>query len=728
MAPDVSANLAAALQLHQAGRAAEAERAYRQVLSVAPGQSDALNLLGVLCLQTGRFAEAERLIERAVRADPSQPLFHLHLGNARHASGKVAPAVESWREALRLQPDLIDARLQLAAALTAAGDADAAEREWRAVIAAAPNLPQAHLQLAQLLSARRHFAEAAEALAAGLRLDPQNVAAHNALGVALSELRNHAAAAQAFARAVELSPRSAPFHMNLGHALRALGRALDAEPSFRRAIELSQSTLAASLHGLAASLRELDRFEEAERAAAEAVRLAPSFAPGYQNLGNIQYELGRLDDAVASHRRSLELNPDDPVVRTGLLLLLHYRHGDDAQLLFDEHLEWGRRHADPVTARAAASAHGNDRDPERPLRVGYVSGDFRDHPVAYFFEPILAAHDASQVHVTLYSNTAGADACTERLRAAARAWHDVRALDDDQLAELIRAHRIDVLVDLSGHIAGNRLLALARRPAPVQVTYLGYPDTTGMRAMDYRFTDAWHDPPGATDRFHTERLVRLEGGAWCFRPRDLAGDVVAPLPGDRNGFVTFFSPNKIAKVTDEMLVAWREILSRVEGARLIVLTGGDSAGDARVRAAMPGLDPARVELVPRTSPLAYFDLYRRADLVLDTFPYNGHTTSCDALWMGLPVVTRAGRTHVTRAGLSLLSKLGLGHFVSDDLGGYVDRAVAAANDRAALRDLRATLRQRVRERGLTDGARLAREIEAAYRQMWRAWCGAAAGR
>jgi predicted O-linked N-acetylglucosamine transferase (SPINDLY family) len=709
-----------ALGLHQAGRIDEADRAYRAVLAARADQPDALNLLGVLCLERGRIAEAEQLIARAVQVSPQQPLFHLHLGNAQRAAGKVDRAIGSWRRAIALAPapdQTLDARTNIAVALTSAGDVIGAEQAWRELSHVAPHVPEAHFQLGQLLASQRRFGEAAEALGTCLRLDPARFVAHNALGCALAELGQHEQAAAAFARAAELSPRDAAFQLNLGHARRAAGHVAEAHDAFRRAIELSQSILAAAQHGLAATLREMNQLEDAERAANEALHLQPDFAPGHQNLGNIQYDLGRLDDAVASHRRSLELNPHDATVRTGLLLLLHYRHGDDPQLLFDEHRRWGKLHADPLMTDAPP--HDNDRDPNRaPLRVGYVSADLRDHPVAYFFEPILAAHDKSRVQVTLYSSTLHHDDYTARMRSAADAWHDVRALPDDQLAALVREHRIDILVDLSGHIAANRLLAFARRPAPVQVTYLGYPNTTGMRAMNWRFTDAWHDPPGQTEQFHTEQLWRLPGGAWCYRPRPQMPQVSA-LPADSNGFVTFFSPNKVAKVTDEMLELWRQILARVPDARLMALTGGDRAGAQRIRAALRDVDHSRLELIARTSVTDYFNLYRRSDVVLDTFPYNGHTTTCDALWMGLPVITLAGQTHASRAGLSVSSKVGLEHFVSDHPERYAECAVEAATDRDALREIRATMRQRLIDRGLTDGARLAREIEDAYRDMWR---------
>jgi predicted O-linked N-acetylglucosamine transferase (SPINDLY family) len=252
------------------------------------------------------------------------------------------------------------------------------------------------------------------------------------------------------------------------------------------------------------------------------------------------------------------------------------------------------------------------------------------------------------------------------------------------------------------------------------VTYLGYPVTTGMSAMDYKLTDAWQDPP-QNDPYYTEKLVRLAGGAWCFRPREQM-PAVSVLPADTNGYITFLSPNKVAKVTAPMLELWREILRRIPDARLVILTGGDSSGEQRVRSIMSDVEPSRVELVARLPTERYFGLYQRADLTLDAFPYNGYMTTCDSLWMGVPVITLAGRTHVSRTGVSLLSKIGLDQLIAAAPEQYVERAIASAQDRDGLRTLRAGMRDRIRDSGLTDGARLAHEIETAYRDMWRRWC------
>jgi predicted O-linked N-acetylglucosamine transferase (SPINDLY family) len=658
LAPDqIVPTLESALAHYEANRLDKAEELFRDVLRASPDHPDALHLLGVVCMERGNLVEARQFVERATTVSPGSALFHLSLGNVHRAREDLPAAIDAWKRAAELDPGVIEAHANLAAAHAAAGDLFAAEQSWRQVLRIAPQIADAHLQLGRVLGSQKRFQDAIGSFETCLRLEPGNAAA--------------------------------------------------------------RSALAAAWHGLAVARRENGRLEEAEAAARRAVELAPDFAAAHHGLGAIEYDLGRIDDAVLHHRRAIELDPSDPAAHTALLLLLHYRHGDDGEMMREEHRRWAGRHADPLNTPAAA--HRNSRDPDRVLRVGYVSGDLRDHPVAYFAEPLLAAHDRSRISISVYSNTPRADAFTERLRRSVDAWHEVRSLDDAQLAALIRQHAIDVLVDLSGHVANNRLLAFARKPAPVQVTYLGYPNTTGMRAMDYKLTDAWHDPPGLTEGFYVEQLSRLDGGAWCYRPRDEMPPV-GPSPAESNGCVTFFSPNKFAKVTDAMLQTWRQLLLRCPKTRLLLLTGGDRAGASRVAAAMNGIDPERIEMIGRTSTCEYFNLLARADVALDTFPYNGHTTTCDALWMGVPVVTLAGRTHVSRAGVSVLSAAGLEELIAEDADGYLRIAESLAGGIDRVASLRRAMRQRVGKSPLLDGARLARAVEAQYRMMWHAWC------
>jgi predicted O-linked N-acetylglucosamine transferase (SPINDLY family) len=343
--------------------------------------------------------------------------------------------------------------------------------------------------------------------------------------------------------------------------------------------------------------------------------------------------------------------------------------------------------------------------------------------VSYFFEPVLAAHDAAAFEVFCYSDAPVADAVTQRLRAQAGQWRDIAGLSDERVAALIRADRIDLLVDLAGHTARNRLLVFARRPAPVQATWLGYPNTTGLAAIDFRVTDAVSDPPGQTEAWHTEELVRLAGPFSCYAP-PAESPPVSPLPALAAGHVTFGCLNNLAKLTPPTVALWAQLLGAVAGSRLLLKASGlaDAETAARLRQefAGQGIDPARLDLRGAGQSVArHLGVYHQVDVALDPFPYNGTTTTCEALWMGVPVVTLAGDAHVSRVGASLLTHLDLTACIAESPAAYVDRARGLAGDLARLAVLRAGLRERLRASPLCDGPGFTRQLEDAFRAMWR---------
>lgn len=390
-------------------------------------------------------------------------------------------------------------------------------------------------------------------------------------------------------------------------------------------------------------------------------------------------------------------------------------------MLLEKHCSWARQHARGLER---ATAH---RSLSRPisgrLKVGYVSPDFMRSPVASFIEPVLAAHDRGEFELVCYSNSGQEDEVTGRLRGSCDVWRDISQIRDQEAADRIRVDGIDILVDLAGHTAGGRLLLFARKPAPVQVTWLGYPDTTGLDSMDYRLTDAIADPEGATERFHTEELVRLPGGFLCYSPAPESPEV-ADAPQLKSGHVTFGSFTELAKVTPDLVALWSEILRALPGARLTLEAAGLSADsacrDLRQQFGDRGIRPERVDLrPPEFSAVGPLARYHEIDIGLDTFPFNGVTTTCEALWMGVPVVTLAGTTHVARTGASIVSRVGLPELVATTPAQYVEIAQHLAADQEKRRALRAGLRARMRASPLLDAPRFARGLEAAYREMWK---------
>jgi predicted O-linked N-acetylglucosamine transferase (SPINDLY family) len=356
------------------------------------------------------------------------------------------------------------------------------------------------------------------------------------------------------------------------------------------------------------------------------------------------------------------------------------------------------------------------------LKIGYVSPDFRTHPIGRFMLPLLKAHDRKQFEIYCYSGTRFPDEVTSALRQHADIWHDAPNLSDPALANLIHRDRIDILVDLTMHMVHNRLLVFARKPAPIQITYLAYPGTTGLQAIDYRITDPYLDPPGMDEAVYSERTIRLPRSYWCYEPGLEAALDVAPVPLLRNGFITFGCQNNYCKISPQAWNAWQRILSAVPQSRLLVYTPpGDHRDTARQILADAGIDPSRL-LFSESRNIDYFRCYNRIDIALDSFPYVGGTTTCDALWMGVPVVTLAGRMASGRGGVSILTNIGLPDLIARTPEEYVAIAVALAADLPRLERLRSTMRDRMRNSPLMDPSPFAASMESIYRQVWREWC------
>jgi protein O-GlcNAc transferase len=451
------------------------------------------------------------------------------------------------------------------------------------------------------------------------------------------------------------------------------------------------------------------------------IKARPNDAVFHNNLGSVLVQAGRTEEAAASFRKALEIDPGLNIAHINLIFIMILLESVRPEEVYAEHVAWAKIHADPLLAQA--EPHNNSREPERRLRLGYLSADFRQHALSYFIEPALAQHDATAFEVFCYHSGRIADEVTRRLAQHAEHWREVLDLDDAALAAQIRDDGIDILVDLSGHLRDNRLMVFARKPAPIQMTYLAYPNTTGMRAMDYRLTDAVCDPPGVTERFYRETLIRLPRCMWCYRPSPDMPEV-APPPAGASGAVTLASMNGANKITPRMLALWARILAQIPGSR-IVFTTVPEQGRARIRDALTqaGIAESRISMHDRLPTKDFWALYAGIDILLDTFPMNGGTTTCEALWLGVPVVSRSGDIFQSRAGLSILGSLGLNELVAGSDEDYVHIAVELARDSARLVALRAGLRERMRASPLTDARGYARDLEAAYRGIWREWCG-----
>ncbi len=460
---------------------------------------------------------------------------------------------------------------------------------------------------------------------------------------------------------------------------------------------------------------------------ARALALRSRDARAWQVRGGAMEALGRLDEALDCLRHELELNPRDIVGRSNLLFLLSYADLLPPLDVAAEFRRWGEMFADPLSA--ATEAHANPADPERPLRIGYVSADFRHHAMAYFVEPFLAHHDRRAVRIYCYSSGRRPDEVTQHLRGLADAWRDIAALPDAAAARLIRDDAIDILIDLSGHTAGNRLLLFARKPAPIQMTWLGFVGGTGMAAMDYRITDHYADPRGEADSHYREQLLRLPHSKWCYLP-PAEMPACNVLPALSRGHVTFGSFCNFLRIGDAAMRAWALLLRQLPAARLRIV--GAQRGESLDRMLeifdAAGVYADRLDLVERLPLDACLRQYLEVDIALDVFPCNGGTTTCESLWMGVPVVSRSGRSGASRSGASLLANAGLERLVAGSWEGYVEIAARLATDLPALAQMRATLRERLRASPLLNAAGFTRELEALYRDAWRKWCAQATPR
>ena len=461
---------------------------------------------------------------------------------------------------------------------------------------------------------------------------------------------------------------------------------------------------------------------EASLAASSAMTGHAPPNPGLlNNLGLSLHRRGLPELAIERYRQALTIQPDFQDASTNLLFAMQHTPTVSAEDLFKAFQDWTARHEAPL--RVLQRPHANTPDPARKLRIGYLSGDFFRHAVANFIEPVLQAHDRQTVEVFCYATNSHVDEQTTVLRQLADHWRDVAQLADDDLAQRIHDDAIDILIDLSAHTLGHRLLVFARKPAPVQITWLGYPTTTGLQSMDYRISDAVSDPPGVADPYHSERILRLPRSQWCYRPWPLA-PAVKDAPALRTGRVTFGSFNNLAKLNDSVLELWAKVLIAVPEASINVVSIPDIPSRHRVANALihHGAKPEQVKI---TGTLEYDEFWRirdDIDIVLDAFPYNGTTTTFEALWAGLPVITLAGSHGASRSAASILTSVGLSELVAHDAAAYVSIAQTLARDVTRVNELRCGMRTRLIEAGLCDGKRFTRELEAAYRQAWQGWC------
>ena len=741
-----------AIDWHGAGRYDEAEAAYRDLLAAQPEDPEVLHLLGVLGHQTGRSDEGRALIGRAIALDGANPIYHNNLALVLLAQGAFDAAEASARRALALVAEYPEALVNLGAALVKQGHLDEAGEQYRAALRLRADDGEAWFQFGALLALQGRLDQAIEVYRQALSLRPDHVDSLVNLGNALKAKDDAAAAAVCYQSALERDPTNPAALNNLGNLLQVAGLLAEAEALYRRLLA-AHANHPGALGNLGNVLQSQARFDEAMACYRRALQIVPDDPICRHNLATALKRQNRLNDAVAEYRRALVLDPDYPEALSGLGATLQaqghvaeavplYEHALTLAPTFPEplnHLMFALNALPAVTGADLLAAvrrwtaawpavsvtvdHANRPDPDRPIRIGYVSPDFRHHPVGYFLTAILDHHDPAAVEIHCYSNSRVVDDVTRRLQGAVAGWRNILALDDGAAAELIRADGIDILVDLSGHMADHRLRLFQRRPAPVQATWLGFFCSTGLEAIDHIIADPIVIP-AEDEGCYSERVWRLPGCYLCFDggPIDLP---TVPMPAGETGPITFGCLNRRDKMSAPTVAAWAEILRRVPFARLLLKTASFSDGATRIEmlAAFEreGVGAGRLIIEGETPRRAHLEAYQRVDLALDPFPYTGATTSAEALWMGVPLVTLRGRTFVGRVSASMLQAVGRPELIADTVEGYIDLAVELATDRPRLGALRRNLREATRA-GLGDGAGFARALEMIYRGQWHAWC------
>ena len=719
--------LDAAVKLHQSGQVNKAAAAYRKILDANPDDVQALHLLGVTHIQGSRPDEAAKLIERAIHLQPNTGVFHLNLASAYLALRRVDDAIEHAEKAIALDPKLAARGYHTAGmAFGEAGQLEDAAYCFGKAVAADPNAAESYLMLAISLDRQGKNDAGAVEYEKALALTKEQVAKNPNDGQAqklLARLYQQAGkiteAVATYRTATTLLPGDPTVFYALGQVLQYDGKRDEAFTCFNLALRMNPSYAEAHV-AVGAALSRGHRPAEAIEHFKEALALNPGHAEAQGHLAAALTQLGQVDEAVAAGRKAVEMSPGSASIHSTLLLTLHYSSEITPQQMFDEHRAWAERHADALAQSVAP--HTNSRDPDRPLRVAFLSADFKQHPVSKFVIPVLARHDRKDFHIVCYSDVEYADDITAEVQKGVDGWRRIVSWSDQRLANQIREDKIDILVDLAGHTGtSDRLLLLARKPAPIQITQFGYPDTTGLLTVDYRVTDELSDPPGKTDRFYTEKLARLPRCAYCYHPTEPEPRVEARAIDKP---IVFGSVNNVAKLSPPTLRTWARILQATPDAQLVVLaTSGDVERTAR-RLVDHGIDAARLQVLPRTPAAKFLELFNLFDVSLDPFPYNGGVTTCDALWMGVPVVTLAGSTYVSRQGVSLLTHVGLPDLIATSEDDYVAIAGALAADRARLQRLRTTLRETIQKSPICDYGGYTRELESFWREAWRAYCGA----
>ena len=697
-----------------------AQSSYRQALTLEPGAADIHRKLGDVHVALNRPDAALQSYAAALEIDPENAMAHGGMGNVLFRLDRNAQAAASYRSATALPTANAAHYHGLGRSLHALGATAEAESAYRQSIALDASLAAPMLHYADLLRETRRKEPAIAIYQAALLLEPSNIDALNNLGMALQEDGQLEAALASFRQVALLAPDNPVTHSNIAAALNDMGQREAALESCRRAVKLGPKSTAAHVN-LGTCLMEMGRLSEAVNSFETVVRLDPHHRRAYINISAALNRLGRIDQAIVHCRKALKINPDWDELHSNLLFYLTHSQDIDAATLFAEHLKYAEHIEAPL--RASWPQHTNVRDPERTLRIGFVSADLYNHPVANFITPILECLTQSrQVEIVAYANSFHDDHVSRHLHGLFAVWRQVEKLSHAELAQLVTRDAIDILIDLSGHTGFNRLPTFARKPAPLQVSWIGYPGTTGLQAMDYYLTDRYYSPPGKLDNQFTEKLVRLPAAA-PFLPSP-ESPPVSTAPSIEKCYVTYGSFNRAGKLNRATIARWSTLLRLVPSAKMVLAAMPNKHTSDMVRAwfVREGIDTKRLTFHTQTNIRDYLALHATVDLCLDTYPYTSGTTGLYALWMGVPTLTMVGPTLPGYVTASILAHAGLTDFIAYSEDEFLRKGRKFAEDMSVLAGLRMHMRDRMTNSAIRQPTLIAKGLEVALRSMWRRWC------
>ncbi len=699
----------------------EALRLFEEVLAFEPCEMTSLGNVGSVLRRLGRLEDGQCAMQQALALDPTRIDLLFNLGNIFQAQKKFSSAIEAYQRALAQQADFLQAHLNLANAFRDNGNPDSAIHHYRKALRIQPKLSRAYQNLSQVLQLEKREAEAIEVYQQWLKQDPDSPDGLAQYGHASLQQGDTETARRIFSRAVSVEPDSASANHNIGVLLRMTNQAQEALPFLLRANELNPTSIL-TLTAAAYCLLKLGRVSEAKKMAEDAINQNPDDAEGHLMKGFALVQLARIDEAMACFKTGHSLKPQSVTTLCNLQFTTLYSDTMSPAEVAQSKREIAQ--LIPAAGPVITEWH-NERDPERKLRIGYLSEDLRSHPVTFFFEPILKHHNPQTVEVFIYATSPICDPVTQRLQQLGANWREAGAWNNQQLFQQIQDDQIDILVDLAGHTAGNRSSLLKQRPAPIQALYIGYPATSGMEEIDYLITDDDITPEGSDD-FYTETLMRQAGTFWCFRPHDFAPQP-NPLPAEKNGFITFGSFNNTPKLTSTTIRLWSSVLKALPDSRLLMKTLPFADKATRQlfanRFVAEGVAEKQLDFQPPCLRLEDFmNSYHQVDIGLDPTPYNGGTTTCESLWMGVPVITKPETLFHSRMTLSFLKKVGLEDLAAETDEDFTRIAVELANDLSRLADIRQNLRQRMATSPICDGPGATKDLENSYRKMWQQWC------